>query len=123
MILPIAIGFVVGRIVGRKSIAILSALLIGSVVGLIASYTLIPLLYPIFSGNAGLVVIPEFYSMGIMILHPDFVVYTETVYMMTRSQFIDLVFVLTGAIFSLIGAWGNSSNYSRKVVVPFEEIG
>jgi hypothetical protein len=108
MILPIILGFVIGRLVSRKSLVIVAALLLGSGIGLIASFTLIPLLYPFFAGSAGLVVIPEFHSVGIMVLTPDFIIYNESVYMMTRSQVIDTLFLLTGAVFSLIGAWEGS---------------
>jgi hypothetical protein len=121
MILPIIVGFVTGRFVSKKSQAVLGALLIGAAVGLFASYTLIPLLYPIFTGDAGLVVIPEFDSVGIMFLLEDFVIYTETVYMRTRSYVIDLVFVLTGAIFSALGTWVSSSYHYKREIDPFAD--
>ena len=120
MILPIIIGLIIGKFVSKRSLAIPIALLLGSAVGLIASYTLIPLLYPIFTGTAGLVVIPEFRVVGIMIFLPDFVVYTETIYMMTRSWIIDSVFVMTGAIFSVLGTWVSLSRQRIKLAGPFE---
>ncbi|MFW9812483.1 MAG: hypothetical protein ACFFF9_08500 [Candidatus Thorarchaeota archaeon] len=110
MILPMIVGFVIGRVVSRKSLVLTTALLIGAGVGLIASYMFIPLLYPIFAGDAGLVVGPEFHSIGIMILTENFVIYKEAVYMMTRSYVIDLVFIMTGGIFSVVGAWEGTRN-------------
>lgn len=67
MILPAIIGYVVGKYMNSKVHAFLLSVLLGVVLGLIATYTYIPLLYPLFSGEAGLVVIPEFDSVGIMV--------------------------------------------------------
>jgi len=109
MILPIVIGFVIRKIVSKKSQAFTVAALLGALMGLIATYTLIPLLYPMFAGDAGLVVIPEFDSIGIMFFIPDFIIYKETVYFLTRSYLIDSVFLITGVFFTTIGAWIGST--------------
>lgn len=103
MILPLISGYITGRWVSKKAYAIILGVLLGTVLGLISTYTLIPLLYPLYAGEVGLVVIPEFDSIGIMFLTPDFVIYTETIYMLTRSYIIDLVFLATGAFFAALG--------------------
>ena len=121
MILPIIIGFVVDRFVSKKSQAVLGAILIGGVLGLIASNTLIPLLYPLFWGDAGLVVIPEAHAIGIMILFPDWHIYSEVVWR-TRTFVIDLVFILTGVVFGAVGAWIGSRHQDGKISTPFEDI-
>jgi hypothetical protein len=120
MILPVITGYVIGRLLSKRSLAIVFGILVGAVLGLVATYTLIPLLYPIFTGDAGLVVIPEFDSIGIMFLLPDFIIYTETVYMLTRSYIIDFVFLITGAIFSAIGTWLGLRYHSVKSKEVFQ---
>lgn len=67
MILPAVIGYAVEKYVNSRVPAFLLSVLLGVVLGLIATYTYIPPLYPLFSGEAGLVVIPEFDSVGIMV--------------------------------------------------------
>ena len=121
MILPTIIGFVVGRFVSKKSQAVLGALLIGGALGLIASNNLIPLLYPLFWGDAGLVVIPEAHAIGIMILFPDWLLYSEVVWR-TRTLVIDLVFILTGVLFGAMGAWIGSRLQVGRISAPFEDI-
>ena len=122
MILPLIIGYMFGKFVNRRFRAIAFGVLLGAALGLVATYTLIPLLYPIFTGDAGLVVIPEFDSIGIMFLTSDFVIYTETVYFLTRSYIIDLVLVFTGALFAALGVWIGSTRVTKKPIEPFEEI-
>ncbi len=122
MILPAIIGYVVGKYMNSRVLAFLLSVLLGIVLGLIATYTYIPLLYPLFSGEAGLVVIPEFDSIGIMVLLPDFIVYQEAVYMLTRSYVIDSVFLITGAFFAALGTWVGSANQTTKTTTLFEEI-
>lgn len=121
MILPIIIGFVVGKFVSKKSQAVLGAVLIGGALGLIASSTLIPLLYPLFWGDAGLVVIPEAHAIGIMILFPDWIIYSEVVWR-TRTFVIDLVFILTGVVIGAVSAWVSSRNQDGRISTPFEDL-
>ncbi len=90
--------------------------------GLLSTYSLIPLLYPLFTGEVGLVVIPEFDSLGIMFFLPDFVIYTETVYMLTRSYIIDLIFLMTGISFTVIGTWIDLHQHKKAVTDAFQEI-
>lgn len=120
MILSLITGYVIGRFVSKRSLAVAFGVLLGAALGLIATYTLIPLLYPILTGDAGLIVIPEFDSIGIMFLIPDFLIYTETVYMLTRSYIIDFVFLLTGAVFTTIGTWLGSAKRPEKGTAVFE---
>ncbi|MFW9789023.1 MAG: hypothetical protein ACFFE1_15190 [Candidatus Thorarchaeota archaeon] len=120
MILPITVGFVVGRFVRKKSEALLVAIVIGSVLGIVASNTLIPLLYPLFWGEAGYVIIPEARVIGIMVLIPDLVVYSEVVWR-TRTFVISLVFLLSGTIFSTLGAWMGSRLRGGNISNPFED--
>ncbi len=120
MILPFVLGYLIGRYVGRKTLNIIIGLLLGVALGLGATYTLIPLMYPIFTGNAGLVVVPELRSIGIMILIPDFVVYTETVYMFTHSYIIDLAFTSIGAIAGALGTWYGSIHRLDKNTTVFD---
>ena len=122
MILPLITGYVFGRIVRKKSIAIVIGLLLGTVLGLIATYTLIPVLYPIFAGDAGLVVIPEASAIGIMFLTSDFIIYFEIIYMPTRSFIIDLVFVVTGVFSAVVGTWFGSTYHTERKTTPFEEM-
>jgi hypothetical protein len=121
MILSLIIGYVIGRIASKKSLALTFSVLLGALLGLTATYTLIPLLYPIFTGDAGLIVIPEFDSIGIMFLIPDFVIYNEIVYMLTRSYIIDFVFLFTGVFFTAIGAWLGSTPRIKKSTLVFEQ--
>ncbi|MFW9975777.1 MAG: hypothetical protein ACFFDQ_10950 [Candidatus Thorarchaeota archaeon] len=120
MILPFVFGYLIGRFVGRKTLNIIIGLFVGVALGLSATYTLIPLMYPIFTGDAGLVVIPELRSIGIMILTPDFVVFTETVYMFTRPYIIDIVFALIGAISGVLGSWYGSIHRLEKITTVFD---
>jgi hypothetical protein len=120
MIFPLISGYIIGRWVSKKAYAIILGVLIGSVLGLISTYVLIPLLYPMYTGDVGLIVVPEFDSIGIMFLTPDFVIYTEIVYMLTRSYIIDLVFLVTGAFFTTLGTLFGSAHRIERNEVLFE---
>jgi hypothetical protein len=122
MILSVITGYVFGRFVYKRSLAVTFGVLLGVLLGLIASYSFLPLLYPIFAGEAGLIVSPGFTSIGIMFLIPDFVVYTEAVYILTRSYFIDVVFAGTGVIFASLGTWFGLSHRVERSKVPFEQM-
>ncbi|MHA3964786.1 MAG: hypothetical protein AM325_014745 [Candidatus Thorarchaeota archaeon SMTZ1-45] len=119
MILPGIIGYVVGKYMSRKLHAFALGILLGIVLGLIATYTFIPLLYPVYAGVLGQIGIPEFDSIGIMVLLPDFVVYSESVYMFTRSYVIDSVFLVTGALFAALGTWVGTTHRAGNTTALF----
>jgi len=122
LILPIITGYIIGRLLDKRNQAFFVAIILGAAMGLLSTYSLIPLLYPLFTGEVGLVVIPEFDSLGIMFFLPDFVIYTETVYMLTRSYIIDLIFLMTGISFSVIGTWIGLHQHKKVVTDAFQEI-
>ncbi|MFX1561163.1 MAG: hypothetical protein ACFFBL_11295 [Promethearchaeota archaeon] len=122
MILPLFVGYITGSFTSKRSQAIGFGLLIGALLGLAASYTFIPLLYPIFAGKIGEVGIPEFNSIGIMFLLPDIVVYSESVYFLTRSIVIDLCLMMTGAATAVLGVWFGSIHYVKRIATPFKEM-
>ncbi len=119
--MPLVSGYIIGRLVSKKTYAIILGVLLGAVFGLISTYTFIPLLYPLYVGEVGLVVVPEFDAIGIMFLTPDFVIYTEIVYMLTRSHIIDLVFLTTGAFFTALGILLGSAHRIERNHVLFQE--
>ena len=121
MILPLILGYAIGKSMEKRRYAIVIGFILGAAMGLFSTYTLVPLLYPIFVGDAGLVVIPEFYSIGIMFLVPDFIIYTEIVYMLSRSYIIDLVFAVTGVVFVVLGTLLGSSHRTVRITTTFED--
>lgn len=111
MILPIVTGYLSARFLSNRYHAVILGILLGGIMGFIASGASLPFLYPLFSGEAGLIVGPEFSSVGIMFLIPDFVIYREALYYLTQSYVIELVFVLTGILFAALGAlYGSTHN-------------
>ncbi|MFW9963751.1 MAG: hypothetical protein ACFFCX_09320 [Candidatus Sifarchaeia archaeon] len=122
MILPFVCSYLIGRFVSKKTLGVTIGILVGVALGLSATSAFIPLLYPIFIGETGLVVIPEYKSIGIMILIPDFIIYTETVSIFTRPYLIDFVFVLIGIFFSVFGTWYGSAHRLEKNTGVFKQV-
>jgi hypothetical protein len=120
MMLPIIVGFVVGRFVRNRKLIAALGLTIGIAMGLFAGLEWIPVLYPFLVVRIPWVGVPEIRRVGIAFAHPDLVLYAESIHFQSFSLFILPVLLAAGLIGAILGVYLGIRFKRSDVDTPWE---
>jgi hypothetical protein len=99
MILPIILGFVIGRFVRKKNHVLLLGLPIGVMMGLLAGLEIAPLLYPLMIIQIPWVGVPEIRRVGLVLGYPELILFSESVHFQSYS----ILLASTALVVSVVG--------------------
>ena len=120
MILPIFFGFIAGKYVRKRNIAVVVGLTIGVVLGLLSGFEIAPLIYPLMVIQIPWVGIPEIRRIGLVFGHPDVVLFAESINFQSFSLVMMSILVVVSVIGAIIGIYLGSRYRGRDIDAPWE---
>ena len=120
MILPIIIGFVVGRFVSKKTPALILGLILGVVIGLIGGLEVAPAVFPFMVMQIPWVGVPEIRRVGLVLGHPDVVLFAESIHFQSFSLIMLSILVAVSIIGTVAGVYLAARYRGSSVSTPWE---
>ncbi|MGD9395912.1 MAG: hypothetical protein PVJ05_05755 [Candidatus Thorarchaeota archaeon] len=120
MILPIIIGFVVGRFVIRRNPAHILGLILGVVMGIIGGLEVAPAVFPFMVVQIPWIGIPEIRRVGLVLGHPHVVLFAESINFQSFSLIILLILVAISIIGTIAGVYLGARYRGTEVGTPWE---
>jgi hypothetical protein len=122
MILPITVGFVIGRFVSRKPLVIgILGLVAGVVLGLVAGFEILPLMYPFMIVQIPFVGIPEIRRVGISLVIPYVVLLEESIHYLSYSLMFMSFLTVVSVVGTIIGVFVGKQYNPGVVDSPWRE--
>ena len=85
MIVPIIVGFVIGRFVSKNNHVNILSLIAAVVMGLLAGFEIAPVIYPLMIIQIPWVGIPEIRRVALVFGVPDLILFSESVHFQSYS--------------------------------------
>ena len=120
MILSIIFGFVTGKYVRKKKIVVVVSLTVGVVLGLLSGFEVAPLLFPLMVIQIPWVGIPEIRRVGLVLGHPDLVLFAESIHFQSFSLIMGSILVTVSIIGVILGVYLGIRFRRPDVDAPWE---